>query len=51
MREAVALHLRALELERGVSAHTLRAYSADLGTVVDFAEQRGVADDRELWDL
>jgi integrase/recombinase XerC len=51
MREAAALHLRALELERGVSAHTLRAYAGDLGTVVDFAEHRGVADDPERWDL
>lgn len=51
LREAVTLHLRALELERGASAHTLRAYAGDLATVADFAESRGAADDPDRWDL
>lgn len=51
LREAIALHLRALELERGVSAHTLRAYAGDLETLADFAEQNGAADDPARWDL
>ena len=51
MREAIALHLRALELERGVSAHTLRAYAGDLDTLSDFVDARGVADDAVRWDL
>ena len=51
MREAVTLHLRALSLERGASAHTLRAYAGDLDTVATFAESRGVADDPDRWDL
>jgi integrase/recombinase XerC len=51
LREVIALYLRSLELERGVSVHTLRAYGVDLGTLTDFAEERGAADDPTLWDL
>ncbi|UYN84774.1 MAG: tyrosine-type recombinase/integrase [Microcella sp.] len=51
LRDAVALYLRALELERGVSAHTSRAYAADLATLVDFVELRGAADDPLEWNL
>jgi len=51
LREVIALYLRSLELERGVSTHTLRAYANDLGTLADFAEERGAADDTERWDL
>jgi integrase/recombinase XerC len=51
VREVIALYLRSLELERGVSAHTLRAYAVDLGTFADFADERGAADDPERWDL
>ena len=51
LRESIAVHLRALELERGVSSHTLRAYAGDLGTLADFVDERGVADEAERWDL
>jgi integrase/recombinase XerC len=51
LREVIALYLRSLELERGVSVHTLRAYAVDLGTLADFADERGVADDPDRWDL
>ena len=51
LREAIARHLRALELERGVSPHTLRAYAVDLASLADFCEQRGLADDVAAWDL
>ncbi|MDO9591395.1 MAG: tyrosine recombinase [Microcella sp.] len=51
MREAITQHLRALELERGASAHTLRAYAGDLGTLAEFAELQGAAEDSARWDL
>ena len=51
LRNAVAHYLRALELERGVSTHTSRAYAVDLMTLVDFAERRGAADDPHEWSL
>ncbi|MER3393924.1 MAG: site-specific integrase, partial [Microcella pacifica] len=33
--------MRALELERGVSPHTLRAYRGDLLTLTEFVEECG----------
>lgn len=49
--EAVAQYLRAVELERGASAHTVRAYAGDLETFAAFVEQRGAEPDPALIDL
>jgi integrase/recombinase XerC len=43
--EAFARHL---ELERGRSAHTVRAYSADIAMLLDHAARLGVTDPAEL---
>lgn len=51
LREAVAQYLRAVELERGASAHTVRAYAGDLETFAAFVEQRGAEPDPALIDL
>lgn len=51
LREAIALYLRAVELERGASAHTVRAYAGDLETFAAFVEQRGAEPDPALIDL
>ena len=51
LREAVAHYLRAVELERGASAHTVRAYAGDLETFVAFVEQRRAEPDPALIDL
>ncbi len=51
LREAVACYLRAVELERGASAHTVRAYAGDLETFVAFVEQRRAEPDPALIDL
>ncbi len=40
--ELLARYLTHLEVERGVSAHTLRAYSADLARYFEWAERAGV---------
>ncbi|MGC5168467.1 tyrosine-type recombinase/integrase [Luteimicrobium sp. DT211] len=39
--EAVAAFVRHLDLERGASAHTLRAYAGDVGGLADFAREHG----------
>jgi integrase/recombinase XerC len=41
--EAIADYLRHLEIERGFSAHTVRAYRTDLADLADFAEVHGAA--------
>ena len=51
LRAAVAQYLRAVELERGASAHTVRAYAGDLATFVDFVDERGAEPDPALIDL
>jgi len=40
--ELVARYLRHLEVERGLSPHTVRAYSADLSRYLEWAERSGV---------
>jgi integrase/recombinase XerC len=51
LREAIEEHVRALELERGVSPHTLRAYRGDLLTLTEFVEECGAEPDPALLDL
>ncbi len=51
LSEASAAYLRSLDLERGVSPHTFRAYSADLASLQSFVEQRGAEPDPALLDL
>ena len=51
LREAIALYLRAVELERGASAHTVRAYAGDLDTFAAFVDDRGAEPDPALIDL
>ena len=51
LREAIALYLRAVELERGASAHTVRAYAGDLDTFAAFVDERGAEPDPALIDL
>lgn len=51
LREAIALYLRAVELERGASSHTVRAYAGDLATFAEFVEARGAEPDPALIDL
>lgn len=50
---SVASYLRHVELEQGRSAHTVRAYGADIRSLLDFAAGRGRARlaDIELSDL
>ena len=51
LRDAIAGYLRAVELERGASAHTVRAYAGDLETFAAFVESRGAEPDPALIDL
>lgn len=51
LSEASAAYLRSLDLERGVSGHTLRAYAADLESLRSFVDQRGAEPDPGLLDL
>lgn len=51
LSEASAAYLRSLDLERGVSGHTLRAYAGDLESLRSFIEQRGAEPDPALLDL
>lgn len=51
LRDAIALYVRSVELERGASVHTVRAYSGDLDTFARFVEARGVEPDPALLDL
>lgn len=51
LRDAIDEHLRALDLERGVSPHTLRAYRGDLETLADFVDDCGAEPDPALLDL
>lgn len=51
LRDAIALYLGAVDLERGGSPHTVRAYRGDLETFADFVEQRGAEPDPALIDL
>ncbi len=44
----VDLYLDHLRVERALSANTVQAYARDLGKLVAFAEQRGVAEPRGL---
>ncbi|WP_019203477.1 tyrosine recombinase XerC [Tsukamurella sp. 1534] len=46
MTDALAEYETYLRLERGRSEHTVRAYLADLQSMLAFAEERGVAADR-----
>lgn len=49
--EAIAAYLRSVELERGASPHTVRAYRGDLATLAEFVERRGAEPDAALLDL
>lgn len=51
LSEAIALYLRAVELERGSSAHTVRAYAGDLGSFADFVASVGAEPEPALIDL
>lgn len=51
LREAIALYVRAVELERGASSHTVRAYAGDLSTFADYVDARGAEPDPALIDL
>ena len=51
LREAIALYLRAVDLERGASGHTVRAYAGDLETFAAFVDARGAEPDPALIDL
>lgn len=42
--EAISSFLQAVEFEYGYSAHTLRAYRTDLGSLAEYAEAQGIAD-------
>ena len=48
---AIDAYVRAVELERGASPHTVRAYRGDLETLAAFVEARGAEPDPELLDL
>ncbi len=48
---AAAEYRRSLQLERGASPHTLRAYAGDLASLASFIEQRGAEPDPSLIDL
>ncbi|TFG91810.1 MAG: site-specific tyrosine recombinase XerD, partial [Syntrophobacterales bacterium] len=41
-------YLNFLAIEKGVSLNTLEAYSRDLNRYVDFAEQKGIRDIRNI---
>lgn len=51
LRDAITLYLRAVELERGASLHTVRAYAGDLETFAAFVHARGAEPDPALVDL
>lgn len=51
LSEASTAYLRSLELERGVSPHTLRAYAGDLASLTAFVGERGAEPDPALLDL
>jgi len=51
LSEASTAYLRSLELERGVSPHTLRAYAGDLASLTAFVDERGAEPDPALIDL
>jgi integrase/recombinase XerC len=51
LREAIALYVRAVELERGASTHTVRAYAGDLETFASYVDSCGAATDPALIDL
>ncbi|HET8958316.1 MAG TPA: site-specific integrase, partial [Microcella sp.] len=51
LESAVADYLRAVTLERGASPHTVRAYRADLASLVDHLVARGAEPDPALLDL
>lgn len=51
LSEASTAYLRSLELERGVSPHTLRAYAGDLASLTAFVDDRGAEPDPALLDL
>lgn len=51
LSEAGTAYLRSLELERGVSPHTLRAYAGDLASLTAFVDERGAEPDPALLDL
>lgn len=51
LSEASTAYLRSLELERGVSPHTLRAYAGDLASLTAFVDERGAEPDPALLDL
>ena len=51
LSEAVDDYLRSVSLERGASAHTVRAYRGDLETLVAFVVDRGAEPDPALLDL
>lgn len=46
--EQIDAFLRALDLERGLSPNTVKAYAADLQGFANFAEEQGVTDADEL---
>jgi len=49
--DAIVAYLRAVELERGASPHTVRAYRGDLATLAEFLARRGAEPDPSLLDL
>lgn len=51
LSEAIDAYVRAVELERGSSPHTVRAYRGDLETLAAFVEARGAEPDPALADL
>ena len=51
LREAIAAYLRAVDLERGASPHTVRAYAGDLETFAAFVDASGAEPDPALIDL
>ena len=48
---AAADYRRSLQLERGASPHTLRAYAGDLAALEEYLEQRGAESEPALLDL
>lgn len=49
--EAITAYLRAVELERGASPHTVRAYAGDLATLAAHLDAIGAEPDPALLDL
>lgn len=48
LRHAIDAYARHLEIERGYSAQTVRAYRADMSALAEFANTRGVFDTEDL---